>query len=109
MEYQSVVVFDAPGGGLTAAVERRLGHGSGSWQSLLEGIVAALDATAAAIVCHHPGVECTDVMQQTVICQRGRGRPGSADRLSTLRSEAAVSLGEQGSGREGTRFGPGQI
>lgn len=99
---------DPPGDGLSAAVERQLGHGSGSWQSLLAEIVAALDTTAAAIVCHHPGVECTGAMHRTVICQCGRGRPESADYRSTLRSGAAVSLGELGrSGREGTRVCPG--
>lgn len=73
---------------------------------MLAEIVTALDTTAAAIVCHHTGVECTGAMDQTVICQCGEGRPESA--VSTLRSEAAVSLGELGrSGREGTRVCPG--
>lgn len=103
------VVFDPPGDGLSAAVERRLGHGSGPWQSLLEEIMAALDATAAAITCYHWGVECTGPVRQTLICQRGTGRTGSADGASTLRSEA-VSLRELGrEGREEPRVRVGPV
>lgn len=69
--------------------------------------MAALDASAAAIVCYHRGVKCSGPVRQTLICQRGAVRPGSEDFISTLPSEAAVSLGQLGG--EGPRIRPGYV
>lgn len=62
--------------------ERRLRHGSAHWQSLLDGIMAQLDATAAAIVSYQGRLDGPGPAWQTLICQRGRERLRSANGMA---------------------------